>query len=196
MIGATLHPGLPEALRPAAARLYWQAFGPKLGRILGPEPQALLFLARVMRANQAIIALGPKGELLGLAGFRTASGGFASGEASDLTHVYGQVGSLWRGALLARLPDQPDPDSFLLDGICVAPEARGKGLGTALIEAICDEARLRGKASVRLGVVESNRGAIALYEKLGFRTTSRQKIGALRLAFRFHATLTMHRDLV
>ncbi len=29
--------GLPKTLRRDAARLYWQAFGPKLGMVLGPN---------------------------------------------------------------------------------------------------------------------------------------------------------------
>lgn len=195
MTGASLLVGLPDALRPQAARLYWQAFGPKLGRVLGPEPRALAYLARVMRAQQAISAIGPDGRLLGLAGFRTAQGGFASGQAADLSAIYGPLGGLWRSALLTRLSDEPDEARFLLDGICVAPSARGQGLGSALIETICDEARQRGFAAVRLDVIEANTRAIALYERLGFQVTARHSIGALRLAFRFNAALTMVRDL-
>ncbi len=195
MTWTSLQLGLPEALRPAAAALYWQAFGPKLGRVLGPEPRALAFLARVMRADQAISALGPDGRLLGLAGFRTDRGGFASGSFADLTAIYGPLGALWRSALLTRLSDEIDEARFLLDGICVAEEARSQGLGEALITAICAEARLRGYPAVRLDVVEGNTRAIALYERLGFHITARHPIGPLRLAFRFSAALTMVRDL-
>ena len=44
--------GLPDHLRAEAAALYWQAFGGKLGRVLGPEEAALRFLTRVIRADQ------------------------------------------------------------------------------------------------------------------------------------------------
>ncbi|MFN7050921.1 MAG: N-acetyltransferase, partial [Gemmobacter sp.] len=36
-----LHLGILPAHRQAAARLYWQAFGGKLSRVLGPETKAL-----------------------------------------------------------------------------------------------------------------------------------------------------------
>ena len=56
MTGAwTLSLGLPNSLRPDAAQLYWHAFGPKLGRVLGPERHALAFLENVIRADHVLI---------------------------------------------------------------------------------------------------------------------------------------------
>ena len=66
--------GLPDHRRPQAAELYWQAFGGKLGRVLGPRPLALTYLARVMRADHCLTALSSDGRLLGIAGFKTAQG--------------------------------------------------------------------------------------------------------------------------
>ncbi len=39
-VTVTLQTGLPEHLRAEAARLYWQAFGGKLGLVMGPEARA------------------------------------------------------------------------------------------------------------------------------------------------------------
>lgn len=195
MNGVTLQLGLQDHQRPEAARLYWQAFGAKLGKVMGPEPTALRFLIRVMRADQVITALGPGGQLLGIAGFKTARGGFAAGQATDLRAIYGPLGSLWRGTLLGRLSDDGDHDRFLLDGLCVDAPARGHGLGSALLNAICAEARLRGHSAVRLDVIDSNKRAIDLYERLGFRVEARQDIGLLRHVFGFSAALGMVRDV-
>ena len=195
MNGVTLQLGLPEPLRADAARLYWQAFGGKLGLVLGPEPRAMRFLMRVIRADQVIIALGPQGQLLGIAGFKTPKGGFASGRAEDLRAMYGSFGAWWRKTLLSWLSDDVDNNRFLLDGLCVDAPAQGQGLGTALLKAICAEARLRGYPALRLDVVESNRRAIALYRRLGFEVTDRQTIGMLRLVFGFSAALTMVRQV-
>ena len=79
MDGVTLQVGIPDRLRPDAARLYWQAFGGKLGMVLGPEPRAMRFLERVIRADHVLAALGPDGNLLGIAGFKTPQGSFATG---------------------------------------------------------------------------------------------------------------------
>lgn len=186
--------GLPEALRPEAARLYWQAFGGKLGRVLGPEPMALRFVERVMRGDRCIVAVGPQG-LVGLAGFKTPEGGFAGGSPADLRAVYGPVGGAWRAGVMQLLGGDGDPGRFLLDGLCVQPGARGQGVGSALLEAICVEGRARGYSAVRLDVVDTNARARALYERSGFVLHRSTPIGPLRFVFGFNAAHTMVRML-
>lgn len=187
--------GLPADQRAAAARLYWQAFGGKLGRVMGPEALALAFLTRVIREDHVIAALDDD-RLLGLIGFKTPGGAFAGGGMADLRAVYGVAGSLWRGALLRMLSREVDGERFLVDGICVAAEARGLGIGSALIEAICVEARSRGYAEVRLDVIDTNHRARALYERQGFVATRTTGLGLLRHVFGFAAATTMVRPIV
>ncbi|MEO6299940.1 MAG: N-acetyltransferase [Paracoccaceae bacterium] len=187
--------GLPESLRPDAARLYWQAFGGKLGIVLGPEPRALRFLERVIRADHVIIAVDANQALLGIAGFKTPEGSFATGRAVDLRAIYGPFGGLWRRLLMGWLSDDVDNDRFLLDGLCVQAEHRSLGLGSALLDAICTEAVARGYAEVRLEVVDTNWRAVALYKRLGFVVTGRQNIGLLRHVFGFSSASTMVRQV-
>ena len=54
---------------------------------------------------------------------------------------------------------------FTLD---VGQASRGQGIGTALINAVEQRARLDGFACVNLEVAVDNSGAIRLYERLGF----------------------------
>lgn len=187
--------GLPDHLRPDAARLYWQAFGGKLGRVLGPEQLALALLDRVIRNDHAIVALSDQGALLGLVGFKSPQGAFAGGGFADLRSVYGIAGAAWRAGLLWLLERDVDNDRFLVDGFCVADSARGQGVGTALLDAICAEGRRRGYPSVRLDVVDSNARARALYERHGFAPTRTAQIGLLRLVFGFSSATTMVRPL-
>ena len=127
MTGAwTLSHGLPNSLRPDAAQLYWHAFGPKLGRVLGPDRRALAFLENVIRADHVLIATAQDGSLLGLAGFKTPKGSFAMGNPQALRQFYGPWGGLWRNLLLGLLSSEVDNDNFLIDGICVAPKRGGK----------------------------------------------------------------------
>jgi ribosomal protein S18 acetylase RimI-like enzyme len=187
--------GLPEHCRPQAARLYWQAFGSKLGRVLGPEPKALAFLERVIQADHCLYALGHDGSLIGLAGFKTPRGSFSGGGADDLRSVYGQFGGLWRAFLLRLLQSEVDNERFLVDGICVAREWRGHGVGTALIDALFQEARWRGYPAIRLEVIEANVRARALYERMGFTVWRTETLGLLRHVFGFSRSTTMLRDL-
>ena len=189
--GITVSLGLPPSLRDQAAAIYWQAFGGKLGRVMGPDARAHAFLARVMRADHALVARDETGALLGLAGFKTPQDSFAGGSWTDTRAVYGLAGLAWRLPLLALLSREVDNDRFLLDGICVAPAARGLGVGSALMAAIEDEARARGYAYVRLDVIDTNWRARALYERLGYVGIKTAPLGPLRHVFGFDAAVTM-----
>jgi ribosomal protein S18 acetylase RimI-like enzyme len=105
--------------------------------------------------------------------------------------VYGPLGALWRLALLALLSRDSENARFLMDGLFVAPEARGRGVGTRLLDTIAAEARARGYTEVRLDVVDENTRARALYERLGYRAVARHSTGLLRFVFRFRAATTM-----
>lgn len=195
MTGFTLHRGFAPEERERIALLYWQAFGGKLGRVMGPEPLALAFFARVARPDHAISARDGAGALLGVAGFRSPRGAFVGGGWPDLVAIYGRGGALWRAALLSVLERDTDNERFLMDGICVAPEARGRGIGTALIEAICEEARACGYDRVRLDVVNENIRARALYERRGFVACGTARSGITAAAFGFASATTMVRQL-
>lgn len=190
-----LHHGLPEGLRDQAAALYWDVFGGKLGRVMGPRPKALRFLNRSIRADHAIVALSQRGDLLGLVGFKSPKGAFAGGDWADLRAVYGWFGAAWRACLLALLSRDVENERFLLDGICVVPQARGQGVGTLLLGALCEEARSRHYGAVRLDVIDTNTRARALYERLGFVAAKTDHLGLLRHVFGFDAATAMVKTL-
>jgi ribosomal protein S18 acetylase RimI-like enzyme len=194
-MAVTIFLGLHADLRPQAARLYWEAFGGKLGRVLGPDPRALAFFGKVIRADHCITALDDAGELIGIAGFKTPKGSFASGSWGDLTATYGAWGGRWRGLLLCALSGDVDNDRFLVDGICVARDHRGQGVGSLLLAALYDEALARGHRSIRLDVVDDNWRARSLYEREGFVATRTERIGPLRHMFGFASSTTMVRPL-
>jgi len=187
--------GLPPTLRREAAALYWQAFGGKLGRVMGPDRRALAYLARVIREDHCFAALDRDGALLGIAGFKTPDGGFADGGPADLRAVYGVAGALWRAGLIRLLQNEVDNERFLIDSICVAPAMRGRGIGTALVEALCAEGSRRGYPAIRLDVVATNLRARALYERLGFEATGTATLGLLRHVFGFSTATAMAKPL-
>jgi ribosomal protein S18 acetylase RimI-like enzyme len=183
--------GFSRADRSAIAALYWEAFGQKLGRALGPRDRALRFIEEVLSPDHAVCAWDEDGHLLGVAGFKTHQGSLVGGGYGDMAAVYGYWGALWRLMLLALLSRDTENARFLMDGLFVAPEARGRGVGTRLLDAIAEEARARGYCEVRLDVVEENTRARALYERLGYRAVARHSTGILRFVFHFRAATTM-----
>ena len=187
--------GIPQKDCDDAASLYWEAFGDKLGFSLGPKYRAIRFIRSVMRPDHGVCAHDENGRLIGVAGFKTSEGALVGGEFRDLRRVYGWVGASIRTALLAALERDTENERFLMDGLFVAKEARGQGVGTALLDAIAAEAKRRGYRQIRLDVVDTNARAKSLYLQEGFRELKTDKIGLLRYAYGFNAATSMVRDL-
>ncbi|OQW60090.1 MAG: hypothetical protein A4S17_10920 [Proteobacteria bacterium HN_bin10] len=59
--------------------------------------------------------------------------------------------------------------------VAVAPEARRKGFGAALVTAVGVAAHARGAATIHLEVAEDNFAARALYAKLGYAESGRRR---------------------
>ena len=81
---------------------------------------------------------------------------------------------LWRAGL-----------DCLLEDLYIEPEARGAGLGRALVAGAIEAARARGARRMELDANERNEAAIALYESFGFSSTD-NPYGGRDLYLRLH----------
>jgi len=70
------------------------------------------------------------------------------------------------------VPDDPRPE---LVGMFVRPEARGCGLGGALVDAVVGWARELSAGGLTLWVTATNTAALALYSRCGFRPTGERR---------------------
>ena len=70
---------------------------------------------------------------------------------------------------------QEAPGVVELISMFVRPQARGRGVGEALIDAVIGWARERDATSVHLWVTETNKHARLLYERLGFTVTAERQ---------------------
>ncbi|MBB2975473.1 ribosomal protein S18 acetylase RimI-like enzyme [Microbacterium endophyticum] len=86
----------------------------------------------------------------------------------NLVHdTHDRVGYLWIGR-----DTSGDPTAWWVWDILVEPEYRGKGYGRAAIRLAEGHARGEGARSLGLSVFGHNGAARALYESLGFETTT------------------------
>ncbi len=188
----TIHGRIPDQHRRAASELHFEAFEGKIGGILGRDGRGKAFFADIINPAFGICAVTRDGgQLLGIAGFKTAEGALIGGEFADLRSHYGLWGGLWRGVVLSFLEREVEPDRLLMDGIVVVPEARSLGIGSALLDAITETACEHGKAEMRLDVIDSNPRARALYERKGFHAQEERMLGPLKYVFGFSSATTM-----
>jgi GNAT superfamily N-acetyltransferase len=132
-----------------------------------------------------------------------ASLGFAlefQGFEDELSRLPGEYGEP-RGVILLACSPAGDPWGVVAlrpledEGACemkrmyVRPEARGRGLGRVLGEAIVAEARARGYRAMRLDTVDTMTTAIALYASLGFKPIAPYRFNPLPGALYFEASL-------
>ncbi len=185
--------GLPKGFEADAAGLYWQAFGEKLGKLMGPEARGAAFFADSLN-HEAVLAAMEGDQLLGIAAFKTSAHGFSAGGTAALFRHYG-LGALWRLIPLAML-ERKAPDGILqMDGICVSAQARGKGVGTALLNALFTHAADTGYEGVTLDVIDTNPRAKALYENLGFEAAGIEHTSILRPLLGFETATRMVKRL-
>lgn len=77
---------------------------------------------------------------------------------------------------IARIGSDPDfPARGHLFSLYIDPESAGKGFGKALLTAALDKLSVRKFSEISLWVFKTNPGAIALYQKLGFAPTGRER---------------------
>jgi ribosomal protein S18 acetylase RimI-like enzyme len=131
---------------------YWKERAPEE---TGPGPVALYVKAWGRRGDAAMIAI---------------DGGFP-------------VGAAWYRLFARDRPgygfvDERTPEL----AIAVVPSARGKGVGSALLEALLDRARNEGYQAISLSVDRNNAGAIELYERHGFERVDEEDDSVTMLA--------------
>jgi ribosomal protein S18 acetylase RimI-like enzyme len=95
--------------------------------------------------------------------------------AAEGRTFFARAGDLAVG-LVAYYPEEGRPPTERqLVSMWVAPQARGSGLATDLVEAVKSAARADGAQVLTLFVTDGNDRARAVYERLGFRATGERQ---------------------
>jgi ribosomal protein S18 acetylase RimI-like enzyme len=102
-----------------------------------------------------------------------------SGSGVDAVIVVAVVGGRWVGMARGSLDERGDGSvgrpTASMTAVYVAPDWRGRGVGSAVSAGVVEWARERGAAEIRLHVADGNDDARRLYERLGFTLTGRRE---------------------
>lgn len=104
---------------------------------------------------------------------------------------------LFEGTALQGIADMafgfPEPGDGYIGLMLLAPDARGRGLGRALLALLEEEARARGALRLFVGVVEANRRGRAFWLREGFMPVRR--LGPIKVGTRAHMIDRMAKQL-
>jgi ribosomal protein S18 acetylase RimI-like enzyme len=157
------------------AQIFYEAFRLKIHHLdLFPRSteQAIRILTGGFRPANGFYAL-EDGHILGVVGLDWPGGNyFLHFTRSGLAAEFGGVGALWRLAWIRfnHWFSRPHAQEVRIAAIAVAGTARGKGVGSLLLERVFEHARQHGCRAVVLEVIDTNPRARKLYEQLGFKT--------------------------
>lgn len=188
----TIGHGFAEDEREQVAALYWQAFRRKLRPAFSSDARGLAIVAASLRADRTLVARAG-GTVVGMCGYRQHGAGAVSPTWRVLRSQLSWPAASWCALVLGVLARSDVEGVLVLDGICVDDSQRGRGTGSALLEAASEHARAEGMHAVRLSVVDTNPRAEALYRRRGFVPVDSGSMGALSFVYGFDRYTSMER---
>lgn len=182
----------------AIARILAGSLGDKYGPAFGPHAERAL--GAIVRASRSRppggyrVAVDEDDRPVGVAHLGLTDEGApvfgpVSREVGPLTALRATV------VFLAFAKSGARPGDAHLDEVAVVPEARRRGVATALLEECRATATASGKRCLTLWVTGDNRAAQALYRGAGFTVRRRQRWLSGRLLFGSRGALLMERRL-
>ena len=181
---------LPAENLQEGAALYYTGLKAKLAPVFGPPEIALAVLPPILNRARCLTAF-VDDRLVGLLGIHDTHGTFLVPDYGTMVRHYGAVMGMTRLALLMLLDHKLPPGDLYLDGLAVAEQRRGQGIGTALMAAFEKRARDNGFKSASLEVIDANPRARSLYERLGYQCVATHTMGPFSRLFGFRTTHRM-----
>jgi ribosomal protein S18 acetylase RimI-like enzyme len=159
-----------------------------LQHFLGPpERRRRIFAGAV--ARDRVIGAVADGRSLGFASFKFQGRGPYAPNFSKFRAEYGAVAGFFLYLVFSYAEWRDRSADVYLYGLNVVPEARRKGVATALLERVAAEALNAGAQKIELEVGSHNEKAVQLYLSNGFVATKVLHLGPLGRWFPF-ASLT------
>lgn len=177
--------GLTADQLPEAVALFDVAFQSKMAIAIPDAAIRRRFFGNIFNKKSCVSAV-LSGRVVGFVGFQTAGEAFSGGITGAgvpwrklWTHL-GFIPGIRAALVFAMFRRKPEPGTLMLDGVTVDADLRGRGIGRLLMNAVIEYAEAQSFKQIKLGVLDSNVAAKALYEKAGFVVAGKKDLGWLR----------------
>ena len=138
------------------------------------------------------------GRLLGFLGIDDGENGrFYTLKLKPLMKNIGPLKGLWQYITQKIFDDYKvhSPSALRVECVAVGKEARGKGIGTKLFEAFEKHGKELGRSAYVLEVIDTNPGAMTLYERLGYTVYGHKHYGSVTKPGGFEGIYLMRKEL-
>lgn len=178
MTGFSIKEGISKEHVKKAAQLYAEAFEKKFVKLIADKDSMSELFEKGINPSYALSAVDSDNNLMGLAGFHIGEKSLIDLKMRDFVEMFGFFKGVYKGFLGYFLFDRKalDAKQLLMDGIVVDAVYRGKGVGTALFNALECYAFNKGYRSIKLDVIDENPKAKKLYTNIGFREIGHEKV--------------------
>ena len=183
---------VPPSLQAAAAR-YSVAQRATLNRIVGRPETREAVLGHRLRPDRMCIAL-VGGTIAGLISYRMDGEGSVWPDPKRYRSHFGSVSGTARYLLTEATLRRGRPEELYLEGFKVDAIARGRGIGTALLNWLGDEVVRRGKACWRTEASVTADAAMRVYQSVGAKPIKTVSLGPLGPLFDRHKFVVLRWD--
>ncbi len=159
---------LPKEMRSKAVEIFSQAFQNKYGIIFKTNNEFKKFISLLILQKRMIYAYKDE-TLYGMLIYSTEEAKTHT-TAKNMVKTFGLIRGLSRYVKLAPFHEKIHKGEIHIDFICVSEEARGRGIGTLLVNEAIELAQREKYKEITLAVIDTNEQAKKLYETLGFST--------------------------
>ncbi len=168
---------IKDAYLKALAGIVYEAFETKITAIHIRKDVALEILLNSSNPDSAFFAY-RENRLVGVAGVITKNSRFLHFRLKELMRHFNPLRALFY-TLVLNIPKRIHPGEYKVESLVVPSEMRGQGIGTSLMKRVEQFAVENGYSILSLNVVDTNTGAIKLYERLGFDIVRTARYGIL-----------------
>ncbi len=159
--------GFPQTQQQQVAEIIYEGFRHILDPLFPSRDQALLLIQACLDP-EICLAVYVGDRLVGIAGLQYDNRALLTYRLGNFQQQLGWFKGLFLWLLIRFSNYRPKPSELYLQILAIAPDQRGKGLGTLLLEQVFEFARQNQYTYLDLEVVDTNANARRLYERLGF----------------------------